>query len=143
MMYISSTMSASVVYVNYDTSRKDINTVKDTVVIKGKTGVQDKKTLTCLEGGTITAITEQQYAWLKDNPLFKLHTNNGFIKVLKSKSDAEKQADKPAEVKDNSSQLTSKDLKKRGLKKPKVDLEKATVSVEEDVEEEATENKSK
>lgn len=123
MLYIVSTMSSSVEYCNYDTSRKDINVLLDSVVIKGGTGVADKKTLICAEGGIITPITEQQFEWLKNNPLFKHHQNNGFLKVVKSKSEAERQADKPELLKDKSAQLKDKDFEEQGIEKPKVSTE--------------------
>lgn len=123
MMYVISTMACSVVYCQYDTSRKDINILKDSVEIVGKTGVVNKRTLECPNGGTITPITEQQYAWLKENPLFKQHEKNGFIRVEKSRSVAESKAEKEAEVKDKSAQLTSDDFKEQGIEQPKTSVE--------------------
>lgn len=123
MMYVISTMASSVEYCLYDTSRKDINVLKDSVVIVGKTGVANKKSLEALTGGTITPITEQQYSWLKDNPLFKQHEKNGFIRVEKTKMSAENKAEKEAEVKDKSAQLTAEDFKEQGIAKPKVSAE--------------------
>ena len=123
MMYVISTMASSVEYCLYDTSRKDINILKDKVLIVGKTGVANKKSLETLTGGTITPITEQQYSWLKDNPLFKQHEKNGFIRVEKTKMSAENKAEKEAEVKDKSAQLTAEDFKEQGIAKPKVSVE--------------------
>lgn len=133
MMYVISTMANSVEYCQYDTSRPDINVLKDSVVIVGKTGVAHKKTLETVEGGTITPITEQQYAWLKDNPLFKMHEKNGFIRVEKTKLGAENKADKKAEVRDKSAQLTDKDFKEQGIEKPKTSVE--AVMTTEDIKE--------
>lgn len=123
MLYVISTMSSSVVYCRYDNSRKDINVLLESVEIKGKTGVTDKKTLITTNGGTITPVTEQQYSWLKDDPLFKLHEKAGFIRVEKSKMSAENKAEKEAEVKDKSAQLTAKDFEAQGIEKPKVSAE--------------------
>lgn len=128
MLYIVSTMSTSVVYCRYDNSRKDINVLKDSVEIKGKTGVADKKTLTAINGGTITPITEQQYAWLKDDPLFKLHESKGFLRVEKSKMTAENKAERNAEVKDKSAQLTKEDFKQQGIETPKTTEEEVMTS---------------
>ena len=128
MLYIVSTMSTSVVYCRYDNSRKDINVLKDSVEIKGKTGVADKKTLTAINGGTITPITEQQYAWLKDDPLFKLHESKGFLRVEKSKMTAENKAERTAEVKDKSAQLTKEDFKQQGIETPKTTEEEVMTS---------------
>lgn len=123
MLYIISTMATSVVYCKYDNSRKDINVLLDSVEIKGKTGVTDKKTLVCTNGGTITPVTEQQFAWLKDDPLFKLHESKGFLRVEKSKMSAENKAEKQAEVKDKSVQLTKDDFKQQGIEEPKTTAE--------------------
>lgn len=130
MLYVISTMASSVEYCKYDTSRKDINVLLDSIVINGKTGVTDKKTLICSNGGTITPITEQQYSWLKDNSLFKLHEKNGFIRVEKSRSVAENKAEKEAEVKDKSSQMTDKDFEEQGIKKPKVTVDEVMTTEE-------------
>lgn len=133
MLYVVSTMSSSVEYCKYDNSRKDINVLKESVVIKGKTGVADKKTLITTTGGTITPITEQQYSWLKDDPLFKLHEKAGFIRVEKSKTSAENKAEKEAEVKDKSAQLTDKDFEEQQMEKPVVSVEE--VMTKEDTQE--------
>ena len=97
--------------------------MKDKVLIVGKTGVASKKSLETLTGGTITPITEQQCSWLKDNPLFKQQEKNGFIRVEKTKMSAENKAEKEAEVKDKSAQLTAEDFKEKGIAKPKVSVE--------------------
>lgn len=123
MLYIVSTMATSVVYCKYDNKRPDINVLLESIEIKGKTGVTDKKTLVCSNGGTITPITEQQYAWLKDDPLFKLHESKGYLRVEKSKMSAENKAEKEAEVKDKSAQLTANDFKQQGIETPKTTAE--------------------
>ena len=123
MYYIESTLANSVTYCKYDTSRKDMNILQEQVTIKGKTGVQDRKTLFSLEGGTITSVTDEQFEWLQQDSLFNFHKKRGFIKVYKNKSDAEKQAAKPAEEKDKSAQLKPEDFVKRGLKKPALTAE--------------------
>ena len=130
MLYVISTMSSSVVYCKYDNKRNDINVLLESVEIKGKTGVQDKKTLMCPDGGTITPITEEQYAWLKDDPLFKLHEKNGFLRIEKSKMSAETKAEKKAEVKDKSTQLTPEDFKRQGIKKPALSQEELLTRTE-------------
>lgn len=133
MKYIISTMASSVTYCNYDTSRQDINILKDSVEIKGKTGVADRKTLQTIEGGVITPVNDTQFAWLKDNPLFKQHEKAGFIRVESSKSVAENKAEKQAEVRDKSAQLTDKDFEKQDIKKPKTSAEE--VMTTEDIKE--------
>lgn len=123
MLYIISTMSSSVQYCKYDNRRKDINVLLDSVIIKGNTGVADKKTLITNSGGSITPVTEQQYEWLKNDPLFKLHEKAGYIRVEKSKMSAENKAEREAEVKDKSAQLTDKDFKQQGIDTPKITVE--------------------
>lgn len=128
MMYVISTLSTSVVYCKYDNKRKDMNILLESVEIKGGSGVADKKTLECYNGGKITPITEQQYSWLKDDPLFKLHESKGYIRVEKSKMSAENKAEREAEVKDKSAQLTVKDFKEQGIEEPKTTAEEVMTS---------------
>lgn len=127
MIYIVSTMANSVEYCKYDNSRKDINVLLDSVVIQGKTGTIDKKLL-YTEGGVITPVNEQQYEWLKDNPLFQLHKNNGYIKVERTKLGAESKAEKVADVKDKGSQLTEKDFADMEIEKPKLSAEEVATT---------------
>lgn len=128
MIYIVSTMANSVEYCKYDNSRNDINVLLDSVVIEGKTGTRDKKTLVFTNGGVVTPVSEKQYEWLKENPLFKLHQDNGFIKVERTKLGAESKAEKEAEVKDKSAQLTSKDFEEMEIEKPKLSAEEVATT---------------
>ena len=131
MLYVISTMATSVVYCKYDTKRPDINVLLESVEIKGKTGVQDKRTLVCSDGGTITPITEQQFEWLKNDPLFKFHESKGFLRVEKSKGSAEYKAEKDADVKDKSSQLKAEDFEKSGINKPALTQEELLTDIKE------------
>lgn len=131
MLYVISTMATSVVYCKYDNKRPDINVLLESVEIKGKTGVQDKKTLICSNGGTITPITEQQYEWLKNDPLFKLHESKGYLRIEKSKGTAEYKAEKDAEVRDKSSQLKAEDFETQGIKKPALTQEELLTDIKE------------
>lgn len=132
MFYVISTMASSVTYCLYDTRRKDMNVILESVTIKGKTGVTDKKTLICATGGTITPITDKQFEWLNKDPLFKFHEKKGFLRVEKTKNIAENKAEKDAEVRDKSSQMKDEDFIKQKIKPPKTSEEEVMTEVAEE-----------
>lgn len=126
MIYVISTMSNDNVYAIYE-KREDVNVVAKSILIKGGANVQDKRILQVSSVGVTTPITEEDYNLLKDNPVFKLHQDKGFIKVVQSnESEAKKKAEK-MDTKDKSAQLTPQDFKNRGFKNvPEVDVDKIT-----------------
>lgn len=107
--YIFSTLSASVAYTKFDGS--DVPRPVGRVVIAGGANVIDKALVT--PQGVMTKITAEEYAQIKQDKVFQLHVENGFIKVRSSSSDAEKVA-KDMSEKDGSAQLQPTDFPEDG-----------------------------
>jgi len=113
--YIMSKMTANVNYAVYTKGARGINEVKQIISVRGGADVVDKKTLVTPEG-VLTVVSDEDYAKLQDNPIFKRHLERGVLKISTNESNAEKSS---AELtKDKSAQLTPKDYKKQGKKKP-------------------------
>ena len=90
--------------------------VKDgSVFIAGKANIADKYMLT--PRGIATSISPEQYAQLKDNHVFKLHVQNGFIHVDQRKEDPEKVATDMT-ASDQSAPDTPESLEAEGKKAP-------------------------
>lgn len=123
MIYVISTLSNDQVYCSY-ADRKDVKIVTKEILIKGGANIQNRRTLFASNQGVITPVSEDDYAELEKNPVFKLHLEKGFIKVRKTnESDARKAAEN-MNTKDKSAQLTPDDYKKRGFKNiPTVSME--------------------
>lgn len=77
MMYIYSTLSADVVY----------STDAGEVLVHGGANIPDKHLLTPY--GKVTRVTDDEYAALERNHLFKTHKENGYITADKHKTDAD------------------------------------------------------
>lgn len=89
----------------------------DAILIKGGQGVMDGRSLFTPDNGVITEVTDEQLAYLLENPLFKLHQANGFIKIIRT--DSAKEQKKAAEdmVKsDDGAQLTPEDFEQDAAK---------------------------
>jgi len=88
-IYIYSTLAAPVRYESHTKGGGDIPTVASSVLINGGAGVADKHFIT--PRGVVTPVTEEEFAALQENDLFKLHVTNGYItheKKQKSVEDA-------------------------------------------------------
>ncbi|MDE1905347.1 MAG: hypothetical protein KGH75_02700 [Rhodospirillales bacterium] len=81
------------------------------VVIKGGTGVANDRLITPL--GVHTEVDDAQLAHLEANAVFKLHRDNGFIRVEKKKFDPEKVAASMA-LNDKSAPATPADASPEG-----------------------------
>ena len=112
MAIILSTLSSDVIYTLYDKTPSGITVAAKSVKIAGGTGVIDKRLVT--PEGVTTSITDAELEVLEQNPVFKKHVENGFIKVTKSS----KTNTKDMEKKDKSAQLTPDDFEKKGLAVP-------------------------
>lgn len=86
-VYVYSTLSADVVYPVTEQRGNELPTTIRSTLIRGKAGVADKRLFTPL--GAVTEVTESQLKDLEANDVFKLHVQNGFIKVDKKKVDVE------------------------------------------------------
>lgn len=114
--YIISKMAANVNYAIYTKGARGINEVKQVITIRGGADVIDKKTLVTPEG-VLTPVTDDEFAKLQDNPIFLRHIERGVLKVCTNERNAEKSSVEL--TKDDSAQLTPKDYKKQGKKRPK------------------------
>lgn len=80
MRYIFSTLSTNQLYTKYaKTEGNDIPRVERTVLVKGGANVADKNFIT--PRGVVTEVSDEEYAFLEQNELFKKHVANGYITV--------------------------------------------------------------
>jgi hypothetical protein len=107
-MYVYSTLAASVNYDNYSQGGGDVPVSGEPIVIQGGANIPDKYMRTP-DGAVITPVTEEQLAALELNPVFRLHKDNGFIKVSDKKQDGEKAA-ADMESRDQSAPLVDADF---------------------------------
>lgn len=114
--YITSKMSTSVNYAVYAKGPNGINEVKQIITINGGADVIDVKTLVTPEG-VVTAVSDSDFVKLQDNPIFNRHLERGVIKVSTNERIAQKTPQ--SMTKDNSAQMTPRDYKKQGKRKPK------------------------
>ena len=116
-MFIVSRASQSNEYVDWGFTPNGARTVKRTCVIKGGNNVMDKTTMTT-PNGVVTEISDEDWAWLKDNSAFKRHMDAGFMEVMKEEKKARESSKKKTDKKDGSAQLTPKDFEDKGQKAP-------------------------
>lgn len=88
MYHVYSTLANSNEFVLYSKDGPGgVNIAVTSVVIKGGTGIHHKNIGTPL--GVYTAVTDEDFAWLKDDYSFQQHLKTGHITVQKSKVDPE------------------------------------------------------
>lgn len=126
MAYIVSKASQDIEYCDWQKGRNGLNIKKKSVLIKGGANVLNRKTMETLNG-VITEVSADDLKFLEANTAFKRHEERGWVKVCKTKADAEKKANAEEKdengdkKKDGSAQLTKEDFEKRGQKPPVVD----------------------
>lgn len=115
-VYIYSTLSQDTAYTSYKPllNDRDISQVESKILIKGGAGVINKNLVTPM--GTVTKVTDEEYAMLEENQVFQMHVQNGFIVAERAKANINKVA-KDMESRDRGSQLIPSDLKKEGMPK--------------------------
>lgn len=120
MPYITSTMSASVSYAIYGKTAGGLSVIKKEIVIEGGANVMNKKLL-ATPNGVVTKVTDEDLALLEEHPLFKIHKENGFVRVSKSnpQEDVMKVDTGDMQDKDASAQRVDSDYTKKGKKAPK------------------------
>lgn len=91
MPFVTSTLTASQVYTIYS-ERTDGNapTVVKAIRIDGGSGLPGKHML--VRPAVITEVTAEDLGYLRKNPVFKLHSENGYITVSEHNPKAEKAA---------------------------------------------------
>lgn len=106
-VFIYSTLTADQRYVEWVKGGGDIAVEGRSVLVKGGSNVANKHLLTPL--GVQTEVSDEDYAFLQEEPTFRLHVQNGFITVRQKKADAEAVAADMA-TRDGSAPLTDADL---------------------------------
>ena len=117
MPHITSTMTAAVQYNCYVDTPSGQKTVKESITIQGGANVASKHFIT--PDGVVTQVTDEQIKLLEQDKTFKIHLDNGFVKIHKT---AKKNV-KDMEKKDKSTPITPSDYTKKGKKAPKTTKE--------------------
>lgn len=123
MAYIVSKASQDIEYCDWQKSRNGLNVKKFSIIIKGGANVLDRKTMETSKG-TVTEVNAKELKFLEGNSAFLRHQERGWMKICKTKSEAEKKADEVMKdengdaVKDGTAQLTAEDFEKKGQKPP-------------------------
>lgn len=105
MSFILSTLSAPVEYTIYSkdlagNQHPTVNRVVDKVVIDGYANIANNHFIT--NKSVLTEVTDEQLDLLKMNKVFQMHVNNGFLKIVETKTEDTSNM----EEFDNSSPLT-------------------------------------
>ena len=85
--YVYSTLTCDQRYTAWEKGGGDIPVEAGSVLIKGGSNVADARVITRI--GVRTEVTDEEYALLLENEVFKLHFDNGFITVEEKKVDPE------------------------------------------------------
>lgn len=121
--YIVSTLSTDVSYEIYDKTRKDINVVVKSILIKGGSNVIVKRGFQVSATGVTTEVSDEDLKDLEENAVFRCHRERGFVKVVKGSRSTAEQAAERMDEKDKSAQLLKEDFNKKGLPKPKLSVQ--------------------
>lgn len=81
-MYVISTLTAANTYA---VSEK----FPEGITIKGGANLADARTIVTPLGGVVTKVSDDQVEALNDDPTFKLHKENGFLTLSRSRPDPE------------------------------------------------------
>ena len=108
MQYIYCTATCGMIYTEYHTNNSGPARILRKVEIKGGHGVATIKNLHTPRG-VMTAVSDDDLAWLMKNDAFVRHIDAGWISVDKKEVDGEKKA-KDMNDKDGSSPLTPSDF---------------------------------
>ncbi|OOF43040.1 hypothetical protein BKK51_12215 [Rodentibacter trehalosifermentans] len=108
MPYVFSTLTCDNRYMVYAETGADIKVPVEGILIKGGAGVMNDRLFTPL--GVSTEVTKEQLALLEQNPIFRLHKENGYLVVQDKNADAEKVSSN-MNSRDNSAPLTPSSYK--------------------------------
>lgn len=106
-IYIFSTLTSDQKYVDWKDGGGGVFVEGGSVLIRGGSNVADKRMVTPV--GVMTEVSDEDFAILEENEIFRLHRSNGFITVRQKKADAEAVAADMA-TKDGSAPLTDADI---------------------------------
>jgi hypothetical protein len=85
--YVYSTLASDNIYDAYRVGGGDMPVAIEGVLIKGGAGVMGNNLIT--PRGVMTMVTGEQFARLQNDPVFKLHRDNGFLTVEEHSAPAE------------------------------------------------------
>ena len=111
MVHIYSKLANSQKYTIYSPptdNANDVPRVEREILIKGGAGLATKHLIT--PNGVHTAITNEDYALLKEVHLFKVHEQKGFIHVENKQFDIDKVVSDMGDAQDPSAPLTPTDF---------------------------------
>lgn len=106
-VYVYSTLATDTAYTEWREGGADLPVPGRAIVIKGGTGVANKNFITPM--GVVTKITEEELSVLKENKVFQMHEQNGFIRYSYAQTDPEKVATKDMATRDNSAPIVPQD----------------------------------
>jgi len=88
--YIYSTLATDMNYTEYQEpiNGQKVSIVKHAVLVHGRSGVADKNLIT--PRGVVTKVSDEDFAMLSKNTVFKLHQDNGYIAFEKKQADVDK-----------------------------------------------------
>ena len=88
MPYVFSTLANDQIYQGWDTNPDTgINAPSHRVHIKGGAGVANDRLVT--PAGVATEVSNDDLEFIKKNPVFKVHVNNGYITISAKKAEVE------------------------------------------------------
>lgn len=87
-IYAFSTLACDQRYIHWGTQSNDIPTEIHSTYIKGGAGIANDRFITPL--GVMTEITDYDLELLEQNPVFKMHRDNGYIVIQESSADPDK-----------------------------------------------------
>lgn len=119
MPFIVSKASQDICFCVWDRPKNGILKAGRKILIKGGTGVLDKKTLET-PNGVVTEISKEELEFLQNNSSFKRMCERGFMMIESSKTTAKTKA-KKKDKRDRGAQLTKEDFESRGQSAPVVD----------------------
>lgn len=118
MSYVLSTLTAAQDYSFYTKSIDGVQRVEKVIHINGGANVANKHFVT--KDGVMTELTDEDVGLLESHPVFKLHKENGYVKIFKSEKD-ESRVLLDMEKADASAPLTPATYEKKGKRKPKTE----------------------
>lgn len=118
MPYITSTATCGTDYTLYRKNEAGLNVPVKTISIKGGANCANKLYVT--PEAVATKVSDEELEILMQNPEFKRHLENGFLKVTKVMKE---ENNKGMQAEDKSAPMTPKKYTKRGKKAPTVKLE--------------------
>lgn len=88
--YIYSTLATDVKYTEYQepVSGQKVAVIKHSILVAGKVGVATKNLVT--PRGMMTKVSDEDFAMLKKNEVFKMHEANGYITYEKKQAEVDK-----------------------------------------------------